>query len=122
MNKLCAVYQWIFLIFLFAFSYYRNKQRAYWKAPKHIIRVQISLNFIVLGLPNGAYTEVKFNTGMIFLCKMDGAVFNLTDKIIEVTSTPTQSTLLTTSMASENTSSLTPQSSLSLSISSVTGT
>ena len=60
-----------------------------------MIRVQISLNFIVLGLPNGAYTEVKFNTGMIFLCKMDGAVFNLTDKIIEVKSTPTQSTLFT---------------------------
>ncbi|XP_078330000.1 uncharacterized protein LOC144617551 [Crassostrea virginica] len=76
------------------------------------------------GLPNGAYTEVKFNTGMIFLCKMDGAVFNLTDKIIEVTSTQTQTqtTLLTTSMTSENTSSLTPQSSLSLSTSSVTGT
>ncbi|XP_078330003.1 uncharacterized protein LOC144624318 isoform X2 [Crassostrea virginica] len=56
------------------------------------------------GLPNGAYTKVKFNTGMIFLCRMDGAVFNLTDKIIEVTtnqSTSQSSLSSSTSLVTE---------------------
>ncbi|XP_078330001.1 uncharacterized protein LOC111117496 isoform X2 [Crassostrea virginica] len=73
------------------------------------------------GLPNGVSVEVTYRTGMMFLCRMDGAIFNLTDKIIVLTSTQTQNTFSTTQMFSHDTSSPTSQSSPTISTSLVTG-
>nr|XP_022312343.1 uncharacterized protein LOC111117496 isoform X5 [Crassostrea virginica] len=72
------------------------------------------------GLPNGVSIEVTYRTGMMFLCRMDGAIFNLTEKIIELIS-QTQNTFSTTQMFSHDTSSPTSQSSPTISTSLVTG-
>lgn len=75
-----------------------------------------------LDLPNGVSIEIEYQTGMIFLCRMDGAVFNLTDKIIEMKSTQTQNAFSTTPMFSHDTSSPTSQSIPTMNSSLVTGT
>ncbi|XP_022311592.2 uncharacterized protein LOC111116861 [Crassostrea virginica] len=72
-------------------------------------------------LPNGVSTEIEYHTGVIFLCRMDGAVFNLTDKIIEMYSTQTQNAFSTTPMFSHDTSSPTSQSIPTMNNSPVTG-
>nr|XP_022311592.1 uncharacterized protein LOC111116861 isoform X2 [Crassostrea virginica] len=72
-------------------------------------------------LPNGVSIEIEYQTGMIFLCRMDGAVFNLTDKIIEMKSTQTQNAFSTTPMFSHDTSSPTSQSIPTMNSSLVTG-
>nr|XP_022312344.1 uncharacterized protein LOC111117496 isoform X6 [Crassostrea virginica] len=64
-------------------------------------------------LPNGAYRKFGYRKGMVFLCRMDGAIINL--KIIVVASTSTTNTFSTTPMFSHDTSASTSQSSPSMS-------
>ena len=87
-----------------------------------IVHQKICLESIFLDLPNGVSTEIEYHTGVIFLCRMDGAVFNLTDKIIEMYSTQTQNAFSTTPMFSHDTSSPTSKSIPTMNSSPVTGT
>lgn len=87
-----------------------------------IVHQNICLESIFLDLPNGVSIETEYQTGKIFLCRMDGAVFNLTDKIIEMKSTQIQNVFSTTPMFSHDTSSPTSQSIPTMNSSLVTGT
>ena len=78
------------------------------------------MKFLYIDLPNGAYRKVGYSEGMVFLCKMDGAIFNL--KIIVAASTSTTNTFSTTPMFSHDTSASTSQSSPSMSTFLVMGT